>query len=81
MKQRLGVMIEDLGLAILRLSDRLRGTDHGPLPAWSYEVPPLTEWGSTITIGDYAHAGNTVNVHVVRERDAEPFLYPGDFEA
>lgn len=42
MKQRLGVLIEDVALALLRLSDRLRGTDHGPLPAMAYEVPPLT---------------------------------------
>jgi hypothetical protein len=61
MKHRLGVIIEDVALALLRLSDRLRGTDHGPLPAWAYEVPPLTEWSSTLTIGDYDHPGNTVS--------------------
>jgi hypothetical protein len=61
MKQRLGVIIEDVALALLRLSDRLRGTDHGPLPPMAYEVPLLTEWGGTVTFGDYDHPGNTVS--------------------
>lgn len=55
MRQRIGVVLENVGLAILRLSDRVRGTDHGPSPNWIMDDVAFL---SQFTIGDYDHEGN-----------------------
>jgi hypothetical protein len=93
MRERIGIVIENLGLAILRLADRVRGVPHAPGGWWSLGGPAFPDWmpeyyrsvlGSPITTrlsnGTYEHSWSTHEPENVSDFDTAVIGYAKDQE-